>query len=147
MSTPPLRSEFRHFTRIPTRWSDMDSVGHVNNTRYLTFEESSRIEYVANLLGGRQRWNGQGIILARVACDFVAQLKHPAQVDAAIRVVRLGRSSIDTVGAIFVGETCFARTEGVLVWFDYASQVSLPLPDVLRDAIRAFECIKPEESL
>lgn len=146
MSTPPLRSDFRHFTRIPTRWSDMDSVGHINNTRYLTFDESARIEYFANLLGGRPTWDGQGIILARIACDFVAQLKHPAQVDAAIRIVRLGRSSLGTVGAIFVGETCYARTQGVLVWFDYAAQLSRPLPDALRDAIRAFECIKPEET-
>lgn len=141
----PQRSEFRHFLRVPTRWSDMDVVGHVNNARYLTYDESSRIEYFGRLLGKEQSWKGQGIILARIACDFIAQLKHPAEVDAAIRITRLGRSSLTTEGGIFVGEQCFARTQGVLVWFDYASQSPQPIPESLRASIREFELVKPEE--
>lgn len=143
----PQRSEFHHVFRIPTRWSDMDVVGHVNNARYLTYDESSRIEYFGRLLGETQTWKEQGIILARIACDFVAQLKHPAEVDAAIRVTRIGRSSLATVGGIFVGEKCFARTEGVLVWFDYATQAACPIPERLRAAIREFEIVKPEEAV
>lgn len=123
----------------------MDVVGHVNNARYLTYDESSRIEYFARMLGGNQTWKGQGIILARIACDFIAQLKHPAEVDAAIRITRIGRSSLNTEGGIFVGENCMARTQGVLVWFDYAAQASCPVPESLRAAIREFEILKPEE--
>ena len=34
------RDHFNHFLTIPTRWSDNDMYGHVNNARYLTFFES-----------------------------------------------------------------------------------------------------------
>ena len=36
MSRQPLhgRSAYRHFRTVPTRWSDNDSYGHVNNTVY-----------------------------------------------------------------------------------------------------------------
>ncbi|MGQ0618490.1 MAG: acyl-CoA thioesterase [Panacagrimonas sp.] len=143
----PQRDEFRHVLRIPTRWSDMDVVGHVNNARYFTYDESSRIEYFSRLFGGTPTWKGQGIILARIACDFIAQLKHPAEVDAAIRVARIGRSSMSTIGGMFVGDACVARTEGVLVWFDYAAQAPSPIPESLRVAIRDHEFVKPEEEI
>jgi acyl-CoA thioester hydrolase len=141
----PQRNEFRHVLRVPTRWSDMDVVGHVNNARYLTFDESSRIEYFARLLGDEPTWKGQGIILARISCDFMAQLKHPAEVDVAIRIARIGRTSLGTEGGIFVGERCMAATQAVLVWFDYGAQRSCAVPESLRAAIREFEILPPAE--
>ena len=59
--------------------------------------------------------------------------------------MRIGRSSIVTQGAIFVGDRCHSRTEGVIVWFDYAAQATLPVPEAVRQSIRAFEHVKPEE--
>lgn len=143
------RSEFGHFLQIPTRWSDLDALGHVNNTRFFTFDESARLDYFEGIEGATPRqWNesGSGLILARIECDFIAQLHHPAQVDAGFRIARMGRSSMSTIGGMFAGDKLVAVTRGVLVWFDYRAQKSLPIPDVVRAAIRRREPLAPDES-
>ncbi len=142
------RSEFGHFLQIPTRWSDLDALGHVNNTRFFTFDESVRLDYFGGIEGATpQQWNenGSGLILARIECDFIAQLHHPAQVEAGFRIARMGRSSMNTIGGMFVGDRLVAVTRGVLVWFDYRAQKSLPIPDGVRASIRAREPLAPEE--
>lgn len=142
--SPPRREEFRYFCPIATRWGDVDSMGHVNNAKYITYDEQARTDY----LQARQHdagIDGPYFILARIACDFLAQLRHPAQIEYGMRIVRMGRSSLTTQGALFVGERCHARTEGVVVWFDYTAQKTQPIPDSVRATIRAFEVLAPRE--
>lgn len=143
MSTP-RREQFRYFCPIATRWGDVDCMGHVNNAKYITYDEQARTDYVEQ----RQRaagFTGPNFILARIACDFLVQVHHPSQIDYGMRILRIGRTSIVTQGAIFVGDRCHSRTEGVIVWFDYAAQATLPVPEAVRQSIRAFEHVKPEE--
>lgn len=143
MSTPQ-RADFRYFCPIATRWGDVDSMGHVNNAKYITYDEQARTDY----LQARQHdagIHGPHFILARIACDFLAQLHHPAQIEYGMRIVRMGRSSMTTQGALFVGEQCHARTEGVIVWFDYAAGTSVRIPDAVRAAVRQFEVVPPQE--
>lgn len=143
------RSDFGHFLQIPTRWSDLDALGHVNNTRFFTFDESVRLDYFEGIEGATpQQWNesGSGLILARIECDFIAQLHHPAQVDAGFRIARMGRSSMNTIGGMFAGAKLVAVTRGVVVWFDYRAQKSLPIPDEVRASIRGREPLAPDES-
>lgn len=142
------RSQFGHFLQIPTRWSDLDALGHVNNTRFFTFDESVRLDYFEGIEGATpQQWheNGSGLILARIECDFIAQLHHPAQLDAGFRIARMGRSSMNTIGGMFAGDKLVAVTRGVVVWFDYHAQKSLPIPDEVRASIRHREPLAPEE--
>jgi acyl-CoA thioesterase FadM len=37
------------------RWSDMDMLGHVNNTVYFRYMEQARIEWMYSLVGGAAR--------------------------------------------------------------------------------------------
>lgn len=142
----PRREAFRFFCPISTRWGDMDCIGHINNAKYFTFDEQARIEYFKLLLPQEERQGAGGsVILARIGCDFIEQLHHPSQIDYGIRITRIGRSSMTTEGACFVGDRCHARTEAVVVWFDYAAQVTKPVPDSVRQRIVDFEILKPSE--
>lgn len=142
----PQRAEFGHWRRIPTRWGDLDLLGHVNNTRFFGFDEDVRLAYFDSLWAEDKRfWKDYGFILANLGCDFIAQLRHPADVDAGFRITRLGRSSMNTLAAMFDGDKLVAVTRGVLVWFDYAKQQPAPIPEHVRAMIRQRELIKPEE--
>lgn len=141
----PRREDFRSVQQIPTRWGDVDRLGHINNAKYFTYDEQARIEYFVARRAEAGIGGGPSFILAHIACDFIEQLHHPARMDYAIRVTRIGRSSLRTEGAIFVGGRCHSRTEGVLVWFDYDAQKARPIPDALRRAVREFEIVKPAE--
>lgn len=146
-NSKPNLDDFRHSIEIPTRWSDLDALGHVNNTRFFTFDESARLDYFSLLMKDDPTfWKGHGLILARIECDFVAQLHHPSQLRTGLRIVRMGRSSLNTLAGHFVGDNLVAVSRGVVVWFDYDQQRPLPIPESVRQGIRDYERIAPEEA-
>ena len=141
---PPRRADFRYFCPILTRWGDVDSMGHVNNAKYFTYDEQARTDYMLQRQADAGL-SGPHFILAHIGCDFIEQLRHPAQIDYGLRVVRIGRSSLVTQGALFVGDRCHSRTEGVVVWFDYKAQKPTNVPEAMRVAVRDFEVVRPTE--
>ncbi len=139
--------DFAFVVDVPTRWGDLDLLGHVNNSRFFTFDESARLEYFSQLLRDDPGfWKERGFILARIECDFVAQLHHPSLVKIGYRISRIGRSSMNTLAGMFVEDRLVAITRGVLVWFDYSQQITRPVPDDVRALIRARERVAPDES-
>ncbi|MBU0790677.1 MAG: thioesterase family protein [Polycyclovorans sp.] len=139
------RSHYGFWHAVATRWGDQDPLGHVNNTRFYAFDEDARTAYFGALWGDDPKfWQEYGLILGRLSCDFVAQLKHPATVDIGLRIRRLGSSSLTTEGAMFDGERLVAVTEGVVVWFDYKAQKPARIPDAVRAKVIAREPVTPE---
>ncbi|MFA5940633.1 MAG: thioesterase family protein [Sinimarinibacterium sp.] len=139
--------DFGHVIEIETRWSDLDALGHVNNTRFFTFDESARLDYFGELMRlDPEFWKSRGLILARIECDFVAQLHHPSKLKVGFRIARLGRSSMNTLAGMFVDGQLVAVTRGVVVWFDYTRQKAQPIPEDVRAMIRACERIAPDEA-
>lgn len=144
--TPPKRGDFRFFHPLTPRWGDMDALGHVNNVRFFTYDESARLEYFGQLMKDDPRfWKEYGLILARIEADFLAQLRLPAQLEIGFRIARMGRSSLSTEAAMFRDGEAVAVTRGVVVWFDYGANRTLPVPDAVRARIRAAEVVPPEE--
>ena len=144
--TPPKRSDFAFFLPLVTRWGDMDALGHVNNTKFFTYDESARLEYFQRLMQDDPKfWKDYGMILAHIEADFLSQLKPPAELAIGFRISRLGRTSLRTEAAMFLGEAAVAITRAIIVWFDYRASTPLPLPDAVRAKIRAFEKVRPEE--
>lgn len=146
-SRRPARSDFSHYTPIVVRWGDMDALGHINNAKFFTYDEQARMEYFSRFdkLVPRM-WEVEGLILARLGCDFLQQLHHPATVDMGFRISRFGRSSMETECAVFDGERLVAVLQGVVVWFNYQAQKSALIPDVVKAAIRERELLAPTES-
>ena len=143
----PKREQFSHFLSMPVRWGDMDALGHVNNAKYFTYDESVRLQYFEALIDNDPRfWVDYGFILAHIEADFLNQLKPPADMDIGFRVTRLGGSSLRSESCIFVGDQAIAVVRGVIVWFDYANQRSHPIPAHVRELIRQRERLSPEEA-
>ncbi len=143
----PLRSDFGHHTRIVVRWGDMDALGHVNNAKFFTYDEQARLEYFAMFASlVPDMWKTEGLILARLGCDFLQQLHYPATLDVAFRIAKFGRSSMETECALFEGERLVAVLQGVVVWFNYTAQKSTAIPEAVKAAIRARELLAPREA-
>lgn len=143
----PQRSDFRFFLRLATRWGDMDALGHVNNAKFFTYDESARLDYFQGLMRDDPRfWKDYGLILAHIEADFLKQLKPPADLDIGFRIVKLGRSSLHTEAAMFLSDRPVAVTRGIVVWFDYLNNKPLSVPEAVRAKIRAYETLKPEET-
>lgn len=132
----------RHVEPITVRWGDMDSMGHVNNAQYFTYCESARMSYFAAVRMLEHREDDQhGPALAAATLNFRRQVRYPAELEVATRVSEIGRSSFKMEYEIFhrgTGERV-ADGSGVIVWTDYGTGRSTPLPESLKEEIRRFE--------
>ena len=142
----PKKTDFAFFLPLAARWGDMDALGHVNNAKFFTYDESVRLEYFRQLMADDAKfWVDYGLILAHIEADFLSQLKPPATIDLGFRIAKLGRTSLRTEAGMFLGEDCVAVTRGVIVWFDYRKSQALPIPDAVRERIRKLEVKAPDE--
>jgi acyl-CoA thioester hydrolase len=141
-----------HREPITVRWGDMDTMGHVNNAKYFTYCESARMSYFAAIRMLDHRESEQhGPALAAAHLNFRRQVHHPAELDVWTRVSEIGRSSFRMEYEIVrrdgteEGERV-ADGHGVIVWVDYGTGRSIPIPDALREAIRGYEANPPTET-
>ena len=117
-------------------------MGHVNNARYFTYCESARMSYFAAVRMQEHREGEQhGPALAAATLNFRAQVRHPAELEVATRVTEIGRSSFKMEYELLYRDTDdrVADGSGVIVWVDYATGKSIPLPEGLKAEIRRFE--------
>jgi acyl-CoA thioester hydrolase len=127
--------------RIAVRWGDMDSMGHVNNAKYFTYCESARMAYF-RAVRMEEHYSGRfGPALAAAQLNFRRQVRYPSTIEVETRVVEVGRSSFKMEYTLIQAEDGerVADGSGVIVWVDYSTGRSTPLPDGLRAAIRRFE--------
>ena len=92
--TPRPARHYRHFLAIPTRWMDNDTYGHVNNVTYYSYFDTVVNEHLINA-GGLDIRDGPVVGLRRrdlLPLPSLAVLS--GDVDAGLRVTRLGRRSV-----------------------------------------------------
>ncbi len=135
-------TEFRFYHPINVRYGDLDPQGHVNNARYLTYMEQTRIAYVKHL----GLWDGGsfldlGMIMADAHVNFRAPIMWGQPVRVGMRISRLGTKSLDSFHLIEDSETGQILADGriVLVAFDYYTSSTIPIPEDWRQAIEGFE--------
>lgn len=136
------RSDFSHFIRLPVRWGDADALGHINNVQYARYLESGRVAYYHDALGINFEPNTKvSLILADLRLSYLSQVHYPCELDIATRVSRLGGKSLNMEAAIFFAgeDKPVLKSESVMVWFDYASNTTQPIPDEVRQRLRDFE--------
>ncbi len=80
MPSSPSDDRRHVFTaEVTVRWGDMDAMRHVNNSRYFTYFEQARVNWLASVESG---WEGRrGPTLARASCDFRRPLTYPATLE------------------------------------------------------------------
>ncbi len=120
----------------------MDAMGHVNNAMYFTYCESARMSYFAAVrMKELSEAETHGPALAAAHLNFRAQVRYPAELEVTTRVSEIGRSSFKMEYELLYRGTGdrVADGSGVIVWVDYATGKSIPLPEGLKAEIRRFE--------
>ena len=131
------RADYRSFLAISTRWMDNDAYGHVNNVTYYSYFDTVVNEHLINV-GGLDIVNDPIIgYVVETQCIYRKPLSFPEAIDAGMRVVKLGTSSvIYEIGIFRRGEDdAAAMGRFVHVWVDRATQRSAPIPPKIRAAL------------
>lgn len=129
------RETFDSFTPVTIRFSDQDSMGHVNNVSIAAYIEAARTMIVQGLLD-RFDHPDLDFILARVVIDYKRELHYPGTVEVGGRLIRLGSKSLTSGYGVFLGDACVATSESVNVFYDMKTRSSVVPPQDVQDAVR-----------
>ena len=139
---PELRSAYRHFSSVTTRWMDNDAYGHVNNVVYYSLFDTAVNRYLIEA-GALDIHAGAVIgLVVETHCNYFAPIAFPQMVDVGLRVAQVGSSSVRyEIGLFAAGEPlCAARGHFVHVYVDRETRRPAALPPVL---IQALEGLRP----
>jgi len=135
-----VRDDFRHATHVQVRLGDLDPFGHVNNAVVATYVEQGRVLYLRDVLGTGADPVSMPFILARLEIDYLAQTMFDDPVEVGTRVDWIGRTSVH-MSHLLTGRDGreLARSEAVLVAFDYEIEKPVPVSEVWRAAMATYE--------
>ena len=125
------RDSFNHWTPVTIRFSDMDSLGHVNNVAIAAYVEASRTMLIHQFLL-RDRYPDLDYALVHIDIDYRAEFHYPGTVEIGARLERVGSKSFATGYGLFMGDTCVATSRSVNVFFDKAKRASVNPPEEVR---------------
>ncbi|XOV67504.1 MAG: acyl-CoA thioesterase [Fluviicola sp.] len=121
--------------RIHVRFSDLDVLGHVNNSIYLSYFEIARVHYFAQLLGKDWDWTNNGVILVKNEVEYHKPiLLHDAPF-VHIYLAHVGEKSFTLSYEIKVGDTLHTTGKSVLVCFDASKHATIPINAVMKEAL------------
>ena len=66
-------SSYRHLEPLSTRYSDQDSMGHINNVAYAAYVEAGRLAYLLNFMTPSQD-GGVNYVLANLNINYLAEM-------------------------------------------------------------------------
>jgi acyl-CoA thioester hydrolase len=136
-----LRSDFPHVRAISTRWKDNDVYGHVNNVEYYSFFDTVINAWLI-AEGGLDINAGDVIgVCAESHCAYADGFSFPDDVEAGLRVGKLGRSSVRYEIGLFATGADQPSATGwfVHVFVDAATRRPTEIPEQLRASLERLQ--------
>ena len=127
-----------HTSRQAIRWSDMDMLGHVNNTSYFRYFEQARIEWTYGLHRPGEVYSATGPVIVNASCTFLVPLVYPGDIEVRMYLGEPGRTSIGSYYELAMNGRTHAEGAAKIVWIDLASGRSVPLPEAVAVPVRAL---------
>ena len=138
--TKERNKEFHHVLPLQIRFNDVDKFGHVNNTVYFQFYDTTKTEYFASVCQDVD-WEQVAIVVVKIEAEFLGQVKTGCKLAGRTRVTRIGRTSFELEQEVFDTDTSEvkSRCRSVMVLYDLIHQQSMPFPDAWRQAISQYD--------
>lgn len=136
-SSASVRADYPHVLPLQTRWADNDLYGHVNNVAYYGYFDTIVNAYLI-ASGALDIHNGAVIgLVVETGCRYFAPLAFPEKLEGALRVAKIGNSSVRYEIAIFRAGDDAPAAEGHFthVYVDRATRSPVSLPADLRKAL------------
>ena len=131
------RADFAVHRTLPTRWSDDDTYGHVNNVvHYLMFDTAVNGWLIEASGVDIRRLPAIGLVV-ETSCRYFAELRFPETVTAGLALEKLGTSSVIYQLALFGEGRDEPAAVGrfVHVYVDATDRRPTPVPSEIRTAL------------
>ena len=121
-----------------TRWNDNDIYGHLNNVIYYElFDTAVNKWLIKNNLIDIKNGNNIGLIV-QSGCNYFSSFEYPEDIDAGIRVTKIGNSSVRYEVGLFKSNDDLASADGffIHVYVDRVSNKPINLDFEFKKKIR-----------
>ena len=137
---PTQREYYKCFYPILTRWMDNDVYGHINNVTYYSYFDSTVNKY---LIENAELDIINSKIVSYVVnsnCNYLSSLSFPDEIEAGLRVNKIGNSSVTYGIGIFKkgGIKASAYGEFTHVFVNKSENKSTPIPIKTREALESL---------
>lgn len=102
---------------MPSRFSDVDSQKHLNNSRLTEFYQEARVAFYTSVERQHnfKRPEGHRFLVAHIAIDYLAEVNYPQLVTMRIGIAKIGRTSQTLQIGLFSEGRCAGLAKVVLV--------------------------------
>ena len=121
--------------KIQVRFSDLDVLGHVNNSVYLSYFEMARVHYFGQLLGYDWDWRTNGAVLVKNEVEYIQPILLKHQPLIFVSVDEIGTKSYTLSYEIKVEDHIYTHGKSKLVCFDNDQQKSIEIPIKMLEAL------------
>ena len=122
--------------KIQVRFADLDVMGHVNNTVYLSYFEMTRIHYFKQLVGANWDWHKEGVLLVRNEIDYLQPIILNDDPEIFMTLDKIGEKSISLLYEIKVNQEIYTKGKSILVCFNSEEGKTIPVPKAMAEALR-----------
>ncbi len=117
------------------RFADVDLMGIVHNSIYLTYFESARVKFFVEHLGTKWDWQRMGLILAKSEVEYHKPITFPANVSTTCTCSRIGTTSFNLAYSVSVDGTLCASGSTVMVCYDHTKNSKIEIPSAMKDVL------------
>jgi acyl-CoA thioester hydrolase len=122
--------------KIQVRFADLDVMGHVNNSVYLSYFEMTRVHYFKELVGSNWNWRKEGVLLVRNEIDYLKPILLNDEPEIHMFLEKIGEKSISLLYEIKVNSEIHTKGKSVLVCFNAEEGKTIPVPVTMADALK-----------
>ena len=120
---------------IQVRLTDIDILGHVNNSIYLTYFEMTRIHYFSQLVGPDWDWMENGVILVQNEVNYLLPVVLYDTPEIHMFCNKIGHKSFTLSYELYVKDELRTTGSSTLVGFNSNQKTSIEIPDKMRAAL------------
>lgn len=133
----PALSEFRHHVDLQIRFSDVDVLGHVNNTVYLSFYDTGKAWFFSKIHERIIEWRKVETVIANVDCCYISPIFFGEEVEVYTKCESISEKSFKLLQVIALKGTGEIKSacETVMVCYDPQAMHSIEMPAHWKEAL------------
>jgi len=132
--------DFPFSVAIPIRYSDLDTLKHVNNVKIVDIYQEARVQFHREVFRELRRSemgdDGYEKVLADMRVTYLRETHFPYPVVVGCGLTRLGNSAYTISAAMFQNGVLVGTSDAVLVYFKDSK--SYPIPDESRSILANY---------
>lgn len=130
-----------HTFQVQLRFSDIDALGHVNNSVYFQLMDLAKARYFMDALGSALDMKKPGVVVVNVNCDFCAPSFFGEELAVNTSTVKIGEKSFVLRQEVVNRQsgTVKCRCHTVMCGFDPLTNTSVEISPLWREALEKIE--------